>query len=602
MKLKTLWLCSLLAVSLTANEGENKLGTGLKIPTEEEWVEIEKMPKVRRVHPNKIGHERHKHQQRISGIEPTAAAPTNLPEIITDPNSPHLSVSLGESTLPSYVDNSTLPCFPYIGNQGTLGSCTAFGSTYYQATHEIGLLNGYYNKSSFTHILSPKWTYNMINGGADNGSSPHDAYQLLAANGAASYASFPYSTVDPYSWDFNAQDWVSALSNRTNPAVQVLGIGGTSQDLTQIKQLLANGHILTFGTYINSWQYTTIKTDPSIGADNRFVGQKAVTWMNGNNGSHFATIVGYNDNLWIDINSNGQVDRGEKGAFLIANSWGGGWGNGGFMWISYDAFLTTTAVINGPKYGRVALAAALNNIVFSVTGKAANYNPSMVAQFTITSGRRNQFSVSGGISSPLQMVPSSTFSSGAFNHQGGIMGFDGSQTTETITFALDLSDLVAASTPDFTRFYLITNDNLVGNPTTIGSFKLIDNTRNVTTNYPFVPLVVDNKTTTIFIDAETPPPPPPPPTSPTVAITSPTNQSQASGLLPISTTVTPGSSPIASVTLYVDNVSTAIDLQGPYTFLLDTTKLTNGMHTLAVKAVDSQQRSGKKSITIFVSN
>lgn len=34
------------------------------------------------------------------------------------------------------------------------------------------------------------------------------------------------------------------------------------------------------------------------------------------------TLVGYNDNIWVDINGNGIVDNGEKGAFKIANSWG----------------------------------------------------------------------------------------------------------------------------------------------------------------------------------------------------------------------------------------------------------------------------------------
>ena len=60
------------------------------------------------------------------------------------------------------------------------------------------------------------------------------------------------------------------------------------------------------------------------------------------------TLVGYNDNLWIDVNGNNTVDTGEMGAFKIANSWGEGYGNDGFMWIAYDALNLATAVSDGP--------------------------------------------------------------------------------------------------------------------------------------------------------------------------------------------------------------------------------------------------------------
>ena len=69
--------------------------------------------------------------------------------------------------LPRYVDNRLLPSFPPIGDQGQQGSCVAWATTYYQATHEVGLANGTNNKTGPAKILSPKWTYNMINSGQD---------------------------------------------------------------------------------------------------------------------------------------------------------------------------------------------------------------------------------------------------------------------------------------------------------------------------------------------------------------------------------------------------------------------------------------------------
>ena len=47
----------------------------------------------------------------------------------------------------------------------------------------------------------------------------------------------------------------------------------------------------------------------------------------------FMTIVGYDDDAWLDVNGNGQRDIGEVGAFKIANSWGSSWGHGGYIWL-----------------------------------------------------------------------------------------------------------------------------------------------------------------------------------------------------------------------------------------------------------------------------
>ncbi len=58
------------------------------------------------------------------------------------------------------------------------------------------------------------------------------------------------------------------------------------------------------------------------------------------------TIVGYNDNIWIDINSNGKVDDGEKGAFKIANSHGPDYANNGFVWMAYDALNKKSSVLD----------------------------------------------------------------------------------------------------------------------------------------------------------------------------------------------------------------------------------------------------------------
>ncbi len=380
------------------------------------------------------------------------------------------------SSLPSSVDNSKLPSFPPIADQGSLGSCVAFGSTYYQATHEIGLIHGWDNKKSQEHILSPKWTYNLINGGTNIGSSPVAAYDLLSTSGAPTVLDFPYDN-NYTAWDLNTDHWISAISYRMAPWTLIPGLGGSSpQNLTAIKQALNNGHVLTFGSFIDSWIYTIIKPDPE-NPNAPHVGEYAAFWMNGYQGGHFMTIVGYDDDIWIDINQNGQVDPGERGAFLIANSWGSRWGNNGFIWISYDAFLSTSAVPGGPSTNRVAAGEYLNSCLIAAHPKEPYYKPKLIAEVCLSQVHRNQIVLHTGVSTPSESLPSTFFRVPALSGSGGDFEFDGtlSSTPEMATFAIDLTDFFAEKQK---RYHLFIQDNKKGDPTILHSFSLYDLTLN----------------------------------------------------------------------------------------------------------------------------
>ncbi len=513
----------------------------------------------------------------------------------------NLQASSGDAPLPRFVDNSTRPSFPPIGNQGRESSCVAWASTYYQATHEIGMLNGINNKSSFNGVLSPKWTYNILNGGADGGLNVLDAYQLLTQNGAASMIRFPYDG-NYLSWDLNVQDWIAAISCRTSPPQVISGLGGSQpQNLQLIKQMLNNGHILTFGTYIESWVFTKVKQEPSY-PNNPFVGQLAASWVNGNAGPHLMTIVGYNDDIWIDVNGNGSVDRGEKGAFLIANSWSTNWGNKGFVWIAYDAFRASSAVPKGPGQGRVAAGAVLNSYVVSIVPKAHNYAPKLIAEFSLTQAARNQIAVSGGVSTSNQTTPSQTFDSYAINYQGGAFGFNGGEPlATTATFALDLTDLLTAGGAASQRFYLLLSDSQAGNPTTLASYALFDPVRNNQTSCHQAPLVCDNNKVAPYIDFNMVSSHPNDITPPQVSITSPVNGAVVQGSIDVTIMATDNVG-VARVELFVDSVLYATDTTAPYLIALDTTKLTNGSHTLTAIAYDTSNNSANTTSILNIQN
>ncbi len=589
-------------------------GRGLKPLAEDEVQHIEKhWPKVVEVKPNKFGRlriQKHLHEQGELQHK-FKIAHTIEEEIITDQSKPTSNKKGSKSRradgiavnppLPRAVNNSTLPSFPPIGDQGQHGSCVAWASTYYQATHEIGLLNGYNNKLNFVNVLSPKWTYNLLNNGQDQGLNILNAYQLLAQNGATTIINLPYDG-NYLLWDLNLQDWLSAISNRMLPAHLVAGVNTKPQNLAPIKQLLSNGHVLTFGTYIDSWAFTTVGRDPTS-QNNAHVGEMVASYVQGYSGGHCMTIVGYDDDVWVDINGNGQVDPGEKGAFLVANSWSTGWGNAGFVWIAYDAFLSTSAVKGGPQAGRVPAADAMNSYLVTAVPKAANYVPSIIAEFTLTQSVRNQIALSAGVADTSKKVPVKTFADTALTNQGGVFEFNGtaSSGTEQVSFALDLTDLYSmANVPSKElRFFLLVSDNSKGNPTVLNSFTLVDNVHKTTKACSSLPLTCDNASIAPYVDYALQAQPMADTIPPVVNITSPVKGTVVKGVTEIIVSATDNVA-VARVELYIDSVLVATDKTAPYIFSVDTSILKLGTHQLTAIAYDTSNNAAHVSSTMTV--
>ena len=210
----------------------------------------------------------------------------------------------------SKVDNSEY--LPPIGDQGAENSCVGWAIGYYLMGYQEIKEHGW-NKYDSEHWMSPYFVYNLINGGFDNGSFLSDAAHLLINVGDSPYNDFESSNY--YQWP-GKKAFFEASKYRASDYHWIQGVNN-------LRQLLANGKVAVISIYV--W-------DNFIDINN-YGNVYTVADLSGyNHGGHAVVVVGYDDNKYT---------KDGYGAFKLANSWGVGWGDHGFFWMSYKAFLTS---------------------------------------------------------------------------------------------------------------------------------------------------------------------------------------------------------------------------------------------------------------------
>ncbi len=380
--------------------------------------------------------------------------------------------------LPVSVDNSTLKYFPPIRHQDGLGSCVAFSIAYYQLSYYFAKKYDWDQKNQDdTKKFSPKWLYNLINGGTDGGSSFGSAYPTLLKHGCATWAEFPYygsriPETNYRGWSDDPAVWRNALNFRVDNYIPYLESDAQKTDsfLRSIKELLVNGEILIFGTWVYSWQLSPIGDNPNSTEDDSEHGKNGVTHADGYEGGHAMTIVGYNDDIWIDVNGNGDIDTGELGALRVANSWGIGYEDSGFVWVAYDAIRPTSLVINGPNPPTRSQIVGQNDLVFFIR-PLENPEPRMLAEVTLNHAKRDEIFLNVNVNN----VPNAVWYPPFFGN--GPYAFDGTTTARPFTFVFDVSSLIEENFLDNSQAYdwvLYVGDDRETDPVTVESFVLTD--------------------------------------------------------------------------------------------------------------------------------
>lgn len=232
-----------------------------------------------------------------------------------------------QSDLPDSVDLRQW-CSP-IEDQGKIGSCTAHAGV---SIVEYFERRAFGNHLDASRLFLYKVTRNLLHYTGDTGAFIRSAMSALALFGVPPEEYWPYNPAD---LDKEPPGFCYALArNYQAMSYYRLDVPGTSKDalLAAIKKNLAAGIPAMFGFTVYSSYMQSTKTGkvPFPAANEKMVG------------GHAIAAVGYDDS--VSIRNTGTNSTETKGALLVRNSWGTGWGMDGYGWLPYEYVLKGLAI------------------------------------------------------------------------------------------------------------------------------------------------------------------------------------------------------------------------------------------------------------------
>lgn len=232
-----------------------------------------------------------------------------------------LSGSTDPKSAPPSVD--LRPWCSTVENQGRLGSCTAHAA--------VGIVEYYQCKAFGEHLEGSrlfvyKATRNLMQVTGDTGAWLRNTMAALALCGVPNEKYWPYTDESP-EFDNEPPSFLYAIADNYE-AIRYfchdpVGTNVAGEHVLKRVKLFLQAKIPSmFGFY----GFPSFSSCPQPGGIPYPCEGERAEW------GHAIVAVGYDDNKEIE---NSRCGKKTKGALLIRNSWGEGWGEDGYGWLPY---------------------------------------------------------------------------------------------------------------------------------------------------------------------------------------------------------------------------------------------------------------------------
>lgn len=217
-------------------------------------------------------------------------------------------------TLPAKVDMRAL-C-PPVYDQGQLGSCTAnaIAAAMQFERHRQGIPDDFPPSRLFIYYNERAMEGSVA---SDSGAAIRDGIKSVAKLGDCPEYQWPYDTA-------KFADKPADICYANALKFRALDYWRVPRNLTQMRGCLAAGFPFVIGFSV----YESFETD-AVAKDGMVPMPKEGDSLMG---GHAVLVVGYDDNMPVD-------HSGHVGRFIVRNSWGPDWADGGYFYLPY-AFLT----------------------------------------------------------------------------------------------------------------------------------------------------------------------------------------------------------------------------------------------------------------------
>ncbi len=368
-----------------------------------------------------------------------------------------------EEKLPSSVDLSQDEYFPAVGDQSFNGNCGYWSGYYTSFTYA-------YNKK---HGIKTTWdtSHNPIFGFAFYGRSKEDAEKIAMEIGYPTFAALPLDHYGTNTFSPTEQVWEDALRHRTDgwDNYKKFGdddsviTGPKDSSLNQIKSLLANDLVVGVGSLSAKWNYSVV-------GDGKYKGETIIDRCDGTGyGGHGISFVGYDDDIWVDINHDGQKQQAEFGAFKMINSWGADWENDGFVWVAYDALNKVSQVLTSADQTRINNAIDAGTIkgkkvssidrtsyfmyeTVSTIRTREKETSDCLCYMTVNTGSRKEMTMSVTATNKVNGAVA-TYNFPSLIYDSDNYAWDGTEKSTDATMIFDLDNVISDITPETMEDY-----------------------------------------------------------------------------------------------------------------------------------------------------